>query len=522
MALPGGSWQMAAIPSGGWRTFSPFRSVTFGISFMITSFLTLLTFMTLRVGYSRKTEIIRRRTVENDLLRSNRRLTLVSDCNGAIVHACSEADLFDRICRIAVKTIDAPLAVIGLTGDRSGSRFEPVAYSGTETAEEIREHVLKRTDLLYDIAKYSIIASKPFIIDTIIGNPDFGSSELLLRSRNYQSAITVPLTSDNGVLGVIVVFSRERTPVDAGVTPLLEELSGNISHGVTALRVQKEKHDALIALEKVKNELEERVAERTRELLVAKEAAEAADRIKSAFLATMSHELRTPLNSIIGFTGIILKGMVGEITEEQRKQLNMVYESSRHLLALINDVLDISKIESGQIELSVSSFALREVIEKTVGIVMPMAEKKNLAIIVPEQPANICLCSDRRRVEQILINLLNNAVKFTDRGSITLDIRITAHGTGVAATTAGDGDCRDTLEIAVIDTGIGIAPSDMDKLFQPFRQLDTGTTRKFDGTGLGLSICRKLACLLGGDVTARSGGSGKGSEFTLLLPMKDC
>ncbi len=162
--------------------------------------------------------------------------------------------------------------------------------------------------------------------------------------------------------------------------------------------------------------LEQRVAERTAELAVARDRAEAADRLKSAFLATMSHELRTPLNSIIGFTGIILQELAGPLNAEQRKQLEMVRDSSRHLLALINDVLDISKIEAGQLEVTIEPFDLRSSIEKAVGIVKPLVDKKGLALRLDIAPEIGGFASDARRVEQILINLLNNAIKFTDRG----------------------------------------------------------------------------------------------------------
>jgi PAS domain S-box-containing protein len=249
--------------------------------------------------------------------------------------------------------------------------------------------------------------------------------------------------------------------------------------------------------------LERRVAERTAELAVAKDRAEAADRLKSAFLATMSHELRTPLNSIIGFTGIILQELAGPLSAEQHKQLEMVRDSARHLLSLINDVLDISKIEAGQMEVHKEPFDLRSSIEKVAAIVKPLAEKKGLALHVELAPEIGTLDSDPRRVEQVLLNLLNNSIKFTERGAITLK----------AETAPG------RLRISVADTGIGIKPEDLSVLFQPFRQIDSGLTRQHEGTGLGLAICRRLADLLGGEILATSVWE-KGSVFTFTLPMK--
>jgi len=266
----------------------------------------------------------------------------------------------------------------------------------------------------------------------------------------------------------------------------------------TDISERKQTEAALLELNVL---LEQRVAARTTELAAAKEIAETADQLKSAFLATMSHELRTPLNSIIGFTGILLQELAGPLNAEQRKQLTMVRDSSRHLLDLINDVLDISKIEAGQLKIHREPVDVRASILKVVGLVKPLAEKKNLALNVALAPAVGALISDPRRIEQILLNLLNNAIKFTEKGTVTL--------------TAGLAQAA--LRISVEDTGIGIKPEDLSKLFVPFRQIDSGLSRQHEGTGLGLAICRRLTELLGGEIHATSDW-GKGSVFTLTLP----
>ncbi len=258
------------------------------------------------------------------------------------------------------------------------------------------------------------------------------------------------------------------------------------------------------ALHKAHDVLEAKVAERTRELTQANIRLQEMDRLKSVFLASMSHELRTPLNSIIGFTGIILQGMAGDVNEEQRKQLTMVGNSADHLLSLIDDVLDISKIEEGRLKLSLEEFGLIDVMSEVVKTLSPAASEKSLELLT-EVPEGITLFTDRRRIKQVLMNLGSNAVKFTDQGSVK-----------IAASVPGDGN----LQISVIDSGVGIKKEDMDKLFQPFQRVGMSLAKSYtEGTGLGLYLTKKVIDLLGGDISAKS-EYGRGSEFTLTVPLK--
>jgi hypothetical protein len=276
---------------------------------------------------------------------------------------------------------------------------------------------------------------------------------------------------------------------------LFMSLVGSI---VLKRQVNARTHD----LQQINKEMEQRIIERTAQLSEAMEKAKAADRIKSAFLAAMSHELRTPLNSIIGFTGMVLQGLAGPINKEQEKQLGMVRGSARHLLDLINDVLDISKIEAGQLTLISENFDLRKSIEKAVQIVLPLADKKNLQIHANIGDDVSEMRGDQRRVEQILINLLNNAVKFTNYGEINLHCYTD----------------KDSITLSVVDTGIGIKPENLNIIFDAFRQVDSGITRVQEGTGLGLNITKKLVEMMGGSIHVAS-KLEEGSAFTITLPI---
>jgi PAS domain S-box-containing protein len=289
---------------------------------------------------------------------------------------------------------------------------------------------------------------------------------------------------------------------EVAVTPFYDK-SGTCTFLVGSVHDITENKQAENKIRKINEELELRVQERTAELESAKIRAESADRLKSAFLATMSHELRTPLNSIIGFTGMLLMKLVGPLEPEQEKQLNMVQDSARHLLELINDVLDISKIEAGQFEIARESFDMASTVKKSVEKTLPLAEKKGLKLRAEISDDVGVISGDRRRVEQVIINLLSNAIKFTDQG----EIMITCYVDGRQIITS------------VADTGIGIQPDQIDDLFQPFKQLDTGITRKHEGTGLGLSICKKLVELMGGEIGVDSQW-GQGSRFYFTLPLK--
>jgi len=248
---------------------------------------------------------------------------------------------------------------------------------------------------------------------------------------------------------------------------------------------------------------EDIVLQQKNELLQINEKLEKADKLKSIFLASMSHELRTPLNSIIGFTGLMLMEVAGKINDTQKDQLNRVKRNANHLLELINDVLDISKIEAGMIQLEITEFNLSDLLNEISQSIDPEINTKGLKleIILPDNPVTII--SDKRRIQQIVMNLMSNALKFTENGSISC--RLTE-------------EHSEKINIDIEDTGNGICPDDMRRLFEPFQQINMDYTSNYKGTGLGLYLCKKLSNVINGNINAES-QLGQGSKFSISLPV---
>jgi signal transduction histidine kinase len=244
----------------------------------------------------------------------------------------------------------------------------------------------------------------------------------------------------------------------------------------------------------------------------AKQAAEAANLTKSHFLANMSHELRTPLNAIIGYSEMLAEEVIDAGQQHMIKDLNKIQSSGKHLLSLINDVLDLSKIESGKMELYLEAFNVPQLIKQVTDTLIPASIQNNNQLLFSCDPEIECMWSDLTKVKQSLVNLLSNACKFTENGHIQLTVIKEL-----------DKNPDDNTDITVMicfevrDTGIGIKPDKMYKLFQPFSQADSSTTRKYGGTGLGLAITREFVTMMGGTITVSS-VLGEGTTFTIRLP----
>jgi len=325
----------------------------------------------------------------------------------------------------------------------------------------------------------ALLEGQPVQVADVLADPEYRRPSEAQKVAHYRTVLGAPLLREGVPIGVIALQRTEVRPFTDRQIELVQTFADQ----------------AVIAIENVR--LFDEIQDKSRQLQLASEH-------KSQFLASMSHELRTPLNAIIGLTEMMVTNAARFGTEKALEPLRRVNAAGTHLLSLINEVLDLSKIEAGKLELNPEPVNLGGLIDEVIGTAGQLAEKNQNRLIVEAQENVGALNADPLRLKQILLNLLSNACKFTKEGEVALRVRRVADG-------------RDWVELAVADSGIGMTAEQQAKLFQDFTQADSLTARRYGGTGLGLALSRKLARMMGGDVTVTS-EPGKGSVFTVRLP----
>jgi signal transduction histidine kinase len=366
---------------------------------------------------------------------------------------------------------------------RQGEYFSWAASYGHETQvhARIRDYYNARQLLPVDrgsVTGRTILEAKAVDVSDVLADPEYALGDVQ-KIGGYRAALGVPLLREGNVVGVIFLARTVPQPFNTQQIDLATTFADQ----------------AVIAIENVR--LFDEIQDKNRQL------AEASQN-KSQFLSSMSHELRTPLNAIIGLTDMMATNAARFGTEKAQEPLKRVKAAGTHLLGLINQLLDLSKIEAGKLELSPESVSVAALIDEVIGTARQLAEQNKNRLVVDAAENLGTLTVDPMRLRQILLNLLSNACKFTKEGDVTLRARKVA-------------DSRHWVELAVADSGIGMTPEQLSRLFQEFSQAEASTAKKYGGTGLGLAITRKLARMMGGDVTVTS-EPGKGSAFTVRLP----
>jgi signal transduction histidine kinase len=384
---------------------------------------------------------------------------------------------------------------------------ELYAYAYTPVSEDVDEASIA---VLIDVNEFFAFQNQ-LVRNLIIAITVLGLATLGLLSFVVRYSVTLPLSKLQNVAGRMVAGNYwQRVQVKS------KDEIGQLSHRFNDMAHAVQSRET--ELQNLADSLEQKVEERTselqaqatrlvqanRELAVARKQAEDATRLKSEFLSTMSHELRTPLSAINGYTQIMLAGMAGNFNNEQLGYLNRIWSNGKHLLGLINDVLDLAKIEAGRIEVVKEPLVVRDWLDEITDQIQGLAEQKNLNFeVVLDERMPRMIVGDAARLKQIALNLLSNAIKFTNAGSVKLIVR---------------NQGRHRWELVVSDTGIGIPSHAQEYIFDEFRQVDGTSRRKHGGTGLGLTIVRNLCLMMGGNIRVTS-QVGKGSTFTVLLPL---
>ena len=426
---------------------------------------------------------------------ASRRLRALAALSGSLTDALGPGDAADLVERQALSALGATSAVVVTLGAFPSPI--PAATGASAAAAADTLHVVHAIGIPAEVRAaldaLPLDAPVPFAEVANTGTPLFLPAEPALRRypdwgdamirAGARSAAIVPVWANGELRGVLGLAWAEPRTFDE------DERAFVLTLGVMCAQAIMRAHL--------------RDAER-----IAREAAESANRSKAHFVATISHELRTPMNAILGYTALLEEQIDGLVNQQQRDHLGRVRVSGQHLLGLIEELLGYARIEAGQTVVRPESVGLLEVVEQSLVLVVPLAEKKGLRIRVNGPAEPIPLYTDPRKLRQILVNLLANAVKFTDRGEVTLLLRVAGCHTEVC------------VFVEVTDTGRGISSADMAHVFDPFWQGETSATTSEGSGGLGLSVARQLARLLGGDVVVERSELGQGSTFVVSLPAR--
>jgi signal transduction histidine kinase/HAMP domain-containing protein len=414
-----------------------------------------------------------------ELARSVEELKALGEVSQVVSSTLDLEAVLSSIVRNAVQLSKSDAGTI-YEFDGAEAVFVPRTNYGvsSEFIEALRESELRVGDKT--VLGQAVLKGAPDQVPDLVNMPDYPLSHLShMQKAGFRAVLAVPLLREDRLIGGLVVRRKKAGEFPAPVVNLLQTFATQSVLAIENARLFRE------------------IEEKGRQL-------ELANRHKSEFLSNMSHELRTPLNAIIGFSEVLLERMFGEMNEKQEDYLKDIHSSGQHLLSLINDILDLAKVEAGRMELNPTTFDLSAAIDNALTLIRERAMHHGIALATEIDSQLGELNADERKLKQILLNLLSNAVKFTPEGG-----RITV----------GARRLRDMVEIAVNDTGIGIAPKDQAAVFEEFKQVGRDYTRKAEGTGLGLALTRKLVELHGGVMRLES-EPGKGSTFSFTLPLK--
>ena len=452
-------------------------------------------------------EIAGRRQSEQRVLQLNRLYAVLSRTSQSTSHIRERDALFQAACRIAVEDGLFRMAWVGTVNPRTGA-IEPAAFAGFEDGYLGRIHIATTdTPEGRGPTGRALRERRHFVCSDIAGNPQLLPWRDDALARGYRSSAAFPIQLGDSVVGVFTVYAAEPGFFNDEIVGVLSEAASEISFALESMDGEARRRQAEEDLRSLNEDLERRVAERTSELARAaseletrNREVERANRMKTEFLARMSHELRTPLNAVVGYSDLLGEEVAGPLPPTYARFVDNIQEGARHLLYMVNDLLDLSKIEAGRVDLNREPFRPAGALEEVLSVITPLARIKNIAI-ENQLPPGDNINADRTRFKQILYNLLSNAVKFTPQNG-----------------RAWIAECNreNTACFCVGDTGIGIPSAELEAIFDEFHQVGAVPGGVKEGTGLGLAITKRLADLHGGTIWVES-APGRGSRFFFSL-----